>query len=227
MDALLRLRVASEVWLGASSEPGIAIEAALPRLWEEMVTCTVPLTRQDLRAGATLWRAFTSETPAGVERARRSGDASLRSLLFNYARLLPVVEERQRGLKLSLVDRQVLGALSTERWSGLSDLLVKHRKLTEPVYATFGARFLLARLWRWASWRRGAFVRKRLKPGGESLEHAEYLLTSRGAAMLSGSEAPVAPPLAVGGIVVGGDSTGWGCAKTDEGEWRIVSTRGR
>jgi hypothetical protein len=222
MDAVLRLPMASEVWLARSVEADVPIEATLPRLWDGFLANAVRLARRDLRAGATMWKNFTSRTPAEIERARRDGDHDTRRLLLNYAMLFPTVHDDGRVDALSFVDRRILGALSTDRWSGAPEVFVKQRAATSPVFDSLGARFVLARLWRWAGWRKGVFVERRLKPSAETLAHAEYRLSSRGAALLDGKSPVVSPPVQVGGVTVSAGAATWGCAAAEVGEWRLV-----
>lgn len=188
-----------------------------------------PVGERRHQAALRLWSAYTSRSPADLERTRRDRDQPFPTFAreaVGYAAFLPQTRHRDgRRLYLSAIDEALLSALSERQWRSLPDLLrtppSKARWPTSAIFAMlryYGDFFIETRLRRWCDPSHGIveFTEK------ESRYRLAFRLTPRGSRLLNEGidDLRAMPPVLIGGYELSPEHP-WVC-ETWSRSWRMT-----
>lgn len=179
-----------------------------------------PITDDEWREGAELWRAYASPSPHGFDEMRRRGSTAFPELTRSaelHGGWFPRVTEE--GLRLSELDALLLGGADAS-WRTSAALVGglppgRQERLTQPFHL-----FVIDRLRAWAT--HGVLEREIV--AGEFAWYADrFRATDRSRALLDHGLGGVgdAPPLHVGGCLVNDPASPWGRIEDDAG-WRLA-----
>jgi len=179
-----------------------------------------PITDDEWREGAALWRAYASSSPLALDGARRTGSTAFPELLRSaelHGGWFPRVTERT--LRLSELDALLLVG-ADETWRTTAALTgplppARQGRLTQPFHL-----FVIDRLRAWAT--HGVLEREVV--AGEFAWWADrFRATERSRALLDHGLGSVAdaPPLHVGGCLVNDPTSPWVRIEDNAG-WRLA-----